>query len=334
MKGVGILSSKFNNYLNQDEKELILKMHNEGYNTVEIAKRLNRSDSSIGRFLRKNNLTANWSKCKLKKSDKENIIQLYQQGLTAKEILPLYCDRVQTENTIMSIVKQAGVNRPRGTVSDADKDYFSVIDTEAKAYYLGLLLTDGNVHQAKRNTEQYVIQIDLKADDREIIEKFKAEIHSSNQIRMYQKNKRNECLFGVCSTKMAYDLMDKGVFPNKTFEAELNYNIPPELFRHYIRGIFDGDGTVFISKDKLRFGFYGTHKLVSQIQEWLGEQINISQNKVFDKPTVSFVIYQKKMDVLNFYNLMYNDATFYLKRKKNKFDDYFAEHCVNTEVTN
>ena len=309
-------------------------MHSEGYNTVEIAKRLNRNNSSIGRFLRKNNLTVNYSKCKLRKSDKEKIVELYQQGLTAKEILSLYNDKVQTENTIMSIVKQVGVNRPRGIVSDADKDYFSVIDTEAKAYYLGLLLTDGNVHKTKRNTEQYVIQIDLKAEDREIIEKFKAEIHSSNQIRIYQNNNRNECLFGVCSTQMAHDLMDKGVFPNKTFEAELNFNIPPELFRHYIRGIFDGDGTVFVSKDKLRFGFYGTHKLVSQVQEWLGEQINISQNKVFDKPTVSFVIYQKKMDVLNFYNLIYKDATFYLRRKKDKFDNYFAEHCVNTEVTN
>lgn len=328
------LSSKYNNYLTQEEKEIILKKHNEGYNTVEIANHLHRNDSSIGRFLKKNNLTATYSKCKLRKADKERIIELYQDGLTAKEILPMFIGKVQTENTIMAIVKESGINRPRGTVSDADSDYFSIIDTEAKAYYLGLLLTDGNVHKAKRNTEQYVIQIDLKADDKEIIEKFKKEIHSSNRIRIYQTDKRNECLFGICSSKMAHDLMDKGVYPKKTFKAELNYNIPPELFRHYIRGIFDGDGTVFVSKDKLRFGFYGTHKLVSQVQDWLNEQINISHNKVFDKPTVSFVIYQKKDDVMNFYNLMYKDASFFLQRKKDKFDSYFAEHYVNTEVTN
>lgn len=57
-------------------------------------------------------------------------------------------------------------------------------------------------------------------------------------------------------------------------------------------------------------------------------------NKVFDKPTVSFVVYQKKNDVLNFYNLIYQDANFYLKRKKEKFENYFAEHHVDTEVTN
>ena len=329
-----LISSKYNNYLTQEEKETILKMHNEGYNTVEIAKELNRNDSSIGRFLKKNNLSASYSKCKLRKSDKEAIIKLYQSGLTAKEILPQFIDKVQTENTIMAIVKQAGIGRPRGNVSDADSDYFSVIDTEAKAYYLGLFLTDGNVCKVKRNTEQYLIQISLKADDKEIIEKFKEEIHSSNKVRIYQNGKRNECLFGISSTKMAHDLMDKGIFPQKTFDTELNYNIPQELFRHYIRGIFDGDGTVFVSKDKLRFGFYGTHKLVSQVQDWLNEQIDISMNKVFDKPTVSFVVYQKKNDVLNFYNLIYQDANFYLKRKKEKFENYFAEHHVDTEVTN
>lgn len=50
------ISSKYNSYLTQEEKETILIMHNEGYNTVEIAKELNRSDSSIGRFQKKNDL--------------------------------------------------------------------------------------------------------------------------------------------------------------------------------------------------------------------------------------------------------------------------------------
>lgn len=326
------MSSKYNNYLTQKEKDKILKMHNEGYNTVEIANELHRSDSSIGRFLKKQNLSVTYSKCKLRKSDKEQIIELYQQGKTAKEILLMFSDKVATENTIMAIVKNVGIGRPRGVVSDADSDYFETIDTEAKAYYLGLLLTDGNVCRVKRNTEQYVIQICLKYQDREIIEQFKKELHSSNIIRHYKNNRRDECFFGVCSTKMAHDLINKGVYPNKTFEAKLNFDIPPHLFRHYIRGIFDGDGTVFISKNYLRFGFYGTHQLVSEVQQWLGGQIQLSQNKIFDKPTVSFVIYQKKKDVLGFYNLIYKDAHFFLKRKKDKFDSYFDLHNVNTEI--
>lgn len=316
------MKSKYNNYLTDEEKEIILNLHKQGYNTVEIGKRLNRSDSSIGRFLRKQGLKANYSKCQLTLEEKSRIIKLYTSGLTAKEILPLFTDKVKTENTIMSVVKNAGVGRPRGTQSDADIDYFSTIDSEEKAYFLGLLLTDGNVHRVKRNTEQYAIQIMLQYNDVDILERFKQELHSSNKVRRYIKDKRDECIFSVCSTKMAKDLAQWGVCPNKTFVAELCYKIPKELFRHYIRGIFDGDGTVFMSHGHLRFGFYGTHKLVSQTQEWLGSEIGISQNKVFDKESVSFVIYQKKQDVQNFYNLMYQDATVYLSRKKEKFDNF------------
>lgn len=316
------MASKFNNYLSQEEKDIIISMYNEGYNTVVIANKLNRHNSSIGRFLKKQGLQTNNNKTGLTKTDKQNIIKYYQEGKTAKEILSLYENKVGTENTIMSIVKEVGINRPRGIVCDADVDYFETIDTEAKAYYLGLMLTDGNVHKIKRNTEQYRIQIALQSQDRDILERFKKELHSSNKIIHYQKDKRDECIFGIQSAKMAYDLSKQGITPNKTFIAELNYNIPPDLFRHYIRGIFDGDGTVYYSNKHLHFGFYGTHKLVTQVQDWLIEQINLTRHKITDKETVSFTTYQKRKDIENFYNLIYTDASFYLKRKKEKFNNY------------
>lgn len=319
------MASKYNNYMTDEEKETVIRMYNEGYNTVQIGDCIGKNNSSIGRFLKKNGLCASYNKTGLLNADKKEIIELYSKGMTAREILPLFKDKVKSENTIMSIVKQAGINRGNGVPTNADVNYFEAIDTEAKAYFLGLFLADGNVHRLRRNTEQYAIQICLQAQDRYIIEKFKQEIQSSNKIRSARN--QNEYSFGVHSLKMAHDLMDKGVVPCKTFKAELNYNIPQNLFRHYIRGIFDGDGTVYMSKcktgtKKLRFGFYGTHKLVTQVQDWLIEQINITKHKIFDKEIVSFTIYQKMEDVKGFYDLMYKDATIYLERKKALFDNY------------
>lgn len=321
------------NNLSDSEKHTILKLHKQGYNTVEIGKILNRDNSTVGRYLRKCNLVTHKNKCKLLEQDKQNIIELYQQGLTAKQNLPYFSDKVKSENTIMSIVKQVGINRPVGIVPHCDQNYFEKIDTEEKAYFLGLLLTDGNICKIKNRKSSYLIQIGLKYTDYEILEKLKKELNSTNKIQHYKTDKRDECYFGVSSYKLAMDLMQHGIKPNKTFNTELNYDIPIHLFRHYIRGIFDGDGTVYISKnERLRFGFYGTHKLVSQVRQWLIEQIDINHNKVFDKPTVSFVIYQRKQDVTNFYHLMYDNATIFLQRKKDKFDNYFLTH-VNTEIT-
>lgn len=328
------MKSKFNNYLSENEKDLILKMYNNGYNTVTIAKELNRNNSSIGRYLKKIGLKATYSKCELSDDEKQKIREMYKEGCTARQILLLYSSKISTENTIMSVVKEVNINRKRGVPSHCNEDYFSSIDTESKAYFLGLFLTDGNVHLLNRNTEQYVVQIALKNEDFYILEKFKKEIESSNIVRNYCKNNRNEALFAVSSLKMAQDLKRWGVYPNKTFSAELNYNIPKNLFRHYIRGIFDGDGTVFISKGYVKYGFYGTHQLVNQVQQWLIKEIGISCNKVFDKDTVSFVTYQKKNDVKNFYHLIYDNANVYLTRKKQKFEEGIHLYKDNTEVTN
>ncbi|RHP46917.1 helix-turn-helix domain-containing protein [Clostridium sp. AF32-12BH] len=326
------MTSKYNNYLKDDEKEKILKMFDEGYNTVDIAKELGRNDCTIGRFLKKNGLQADYRKNGILKSDIKDICELYKSGKSAKEILEKYSDKIKCENTIINIVERNGISaRPRGTHVEFNVDYFENIDTEEKAYFLGLFLTDGNVHKVKRNTPQYRIQIGLKYQDAYIIEKFKQEIGSENQISHYERNGRNEAIFGVQSVKMATDLQKYGVYENKTFETELCYKIPDKLFKHYIRGIFDGDGTVFIRKrtQSLAFGFYGTHKLLEQIQEYLFAEANITKNSIYDKSTVSFIINSKKQDIINFYKFIYSDASIYLERKKQVFEKHFQNKNIN-----
>ena len=121
------------------------------------------------------------------------------------------------------------------------------------------------------------------------------------------------------------DLSKYGLHERKTFEAELTDLVPKELYTHYIRGIFDGDGTVYIRSktNQLVFGFYGTHELVSQVKQYLIEQIGIRDNSIYDKDTVSFVTFTRKQDVINFYNLIYSNSHFYLDRKKEVFEKYF-----------
>lgn len=329
------------NYLNENEKELILKLFEEGYNTVEIAKRLKRNDSTIGRFLKRNGLKSNYRKNGILKSDIQDICKLYENGKTAKEILAKYSHKIKCENTIINIVARNGIApRPRGTQPTFNVNYFENIDTEEKAYFLGLFLTDGNVCKLKRNTNQYKIQIALQYKDKYIIEKFKRAICAENKISHYKKGKRNEAIFPIQSKKMAKDLRKYGVYENKTFTTELCYGVPENLFRHYIRGIFDGDGTVHITKkrNQFRFGFYGTHKILEQIQVYLNQQAGITINSIYNKPTVSFILNSKQQDIINFYKFIYSNASIYLERKKKLFEDYFKTKdihitCANTEIT-
>ena len=321
--------NKYNNYISDLEKEQIIKMYEEGYTTVAIGEKLNRNNSSIGRFLKKNNLKRKNYKNGILDSEIKDIVTQYKEGKTAKQILEKYKNKIKCEKTIINIVKRSGVDiRPRGKISYFNKNYFEKIDTEGKAYFLGLLLTDGNVHRLKRNTPQYVIQLQLNVNDIDIIEKFKKELDANTKIIIDdRKGKRNAmCCFRVQSKKLAEDLRKYGVVERKTLVTELTKLVPKELYRHYIRGIFDGDGTVFLrNKNNLSFGFYGTHTLVSQTKEWLVEEIGVNNNLVHDQKDamVSFVTFSKRNDIINFYKLMYTDSSFYLKRKKDKFETYF-----------
>ena len=65
------------------------------------------------------------------------------------------------------------------------EDYFEKIDTEAKAYFLGLLFTDGNVFIGKKEINQ--IALELTVRDVEILEKLKTELNTNNKIT-YRKN--------------------------------------------------------------------------------------------------------------------------------------------------
>lgn len=74
--------------------------------------------------------------------------------------------------------------------------------------------------------------------------------------------------------------------------------------------------------------FYGQHNLLKFIQESLSE-LKLSDNKIFDKKKekVSMLSYGSKKDLALLYKYLYDDASIYLTRKKEKLSSY-----VGTEV--
>lgn len=317
------------NFLTEDEKRKILELYYNGYNTVQTGAILERSDCTVGAYLKKFGLKPIGKKKLLDENEERKICELYLSGLTSTEIYEhYYKDKVGCQETIQKIVRSHGIARKGGYKNFINHDYFENIDTPEKAYFLGLLLTDGNVHYDKRQANrQPAIQISLQGDDVEILEKFKQELSSDNKISIYRNDGRFECMFAVHSLKMAQDLEKYNIVPRKTFLVNKMPNVPEKYVRDLIRGIFDGDGTVYIlTKDKkLRFGFYGTHGLIEDIINYLHTEINLPLNKITDKETVSFITFGKIEQIKAFYNYIYysTDVTC-LSRKRKKFDEHLA----------
>ena len=97
------------------------------------------------------------------------------------------------------------------------------------------------------------------------------------------------------SEKMFNDLSKYGIIPRKTSKEYIPENISNEMIHHFIRGCFDGDGSVFVSKNYLRIAYYGSHKICQDILNKIH-----CNNKVYNKKTVSFFVYKIKLLLISF----------------------------------
>lgn len=100
--------------------------------------------------------------------------------------------------------------------------------------------------------------------------------------------------------------------------------ITNELLPHYIRGLFDGDGSVYIQKNNVmasivfsskKLGLDVCEKIINYIGKSKGTYIRIksSTNKCW------YFRISTKTQINKFYNWMYKDATIFLSRKKEVF---------------
>lgn len=279
---------------------------------------------------------------KLTISEKEKIKDLYLQGYTIKEIKNLFFkDKDISENSINYTLRNYNITRPRGKSAQINHNYFNVIDTEIKAYFIGFILADGSVSiiQKSKNGFSYKLRLEIQQQDEYILHRLTKELNSNLEIKYttdvhYFNNyiiKKNNAYVHFFSKQIVTDLAKYNIIPNKTFLlTELPKNIPQHLYRHMIRGFFDGDGTVYLTNNNkiLSFGFYGSYDLLLDIRQHLHYNIGTSNTKtIFFKPqnNISYLSYAAYKDIINFYDYIYRDSTIFLIRKKEKFD-YFLQN--------
>jgi hypothetical protein len=134
-----------------------------------------------------------------------------------------------------------------------NENYFTQIDTEEKAYWLGFLYADGYIEPIYRKQKIKAMRavIGLQEADRNHLEKFLIHIESNAPItqnitilnhKNYYSNRVR-----INNTKMCKDLIKLGCVNNKSLILKFPNDdiIPKHLIRHFIRGYFDGDGCVY-----------------------------------------------------------------------------------------
>lgn len=199
-----------------------------------------------------------------------------------------------------------------------DSHYFDTIDTEEKAYWLGFLTADGYVSNAN------AIELCLAEIDKDHVEKFKKAISSKHAISLKKaKLEGKEFLsyrISIKDTTMANALRSYGLTSDKSYTAYIP-EIPSNLMKHYIRGLFDGDGSIMTRSSNtnlLNISFIsGSPKMIEDfcnvIKEYIGIEMNIRNTRGLVEARLS---HQYK--IKSFVNWMYGESTIHLDRKYNK----------------
>lgn len=138
------------------------------------------------------------------------------------------------------------------------------------------------------------------------------------------------------------DLKNHGCIPQKSLIIKFP-TISDELVPHFIRGYFDGDGTVGIYKNSsikdaitLRSGFCsGSKEFIEKLYSYLPVKKATIKKNVRNNNGAGFVytINFSVNDSLKLYLYMYPDNTnIYLKRKKDIFDDFIKQRRSETII--
>ena len=201
-------------------------------------------------------------------------------------------------------------------------DFFSVIDSEEKAWLLGFLFTDGSVRKVGNSCQ---IRLSIQLLDEEIIDKIKKWLEIDTKTKYDKREKKECCGIEIASQKMFEDLANYGIVPNKTYVINKLYleKIPKQFQRAYIRGLFDGDGGISftgntneVSCDFTSY-FYET---VEEFQLFIDKQIGKEKhNKIAKMTNKSRCAWRGRQQVIKILSWLYDDSSVYLKRKYDKY---------------
>lgn len=213
---------------------------------------------------------------------------------------------------------------------------FQTIDTEQKAYFLGFAFADGCISTAssKGNYSKKVFKLSLV--DKDIIyelqsffpffktDTFDYSIYSPNSKRQYALRK--------VSAKLYDDLYSQGMLERKSGEnaEHLRFpSLPNKLIPHFIRGYFDGNGSISISKNRpnlrrIEICSRSKHFLlqIKELIETKGINCPIYREKTNKVLPLYVLEWINSKDVIDIRDYFYKDATIFLQRKKKSFDSF------------
>ena len=319
-----------------EQKQQIVDLYLAGEGCTSLAKKFGVHENSILKQLKRAGVEIRNAVRKILPEDHAKIVEMYQQEMSAPKIAEHFnCSHV----LILRYLEQNGIARRCAEEAHRkykiNEDFFDVIDTQEKAYFLGFLYADG-CNLIETNT----VRIDLATPDRDILEKLVKLIyledplyHIKNTVRENRGLNKDKTIYSsymnINSKHICKVLYNLGCENRKSLTLKWpQWLVDKELQRHFIRGYYDGDGGVSLSQEKRNAStlqIISTLDMYNNFFKVVKEQTNIQFGQPYhplnieeSKDVYRFGIAGNRQ-IENFLKWLYKDATIYLDRKYNVY---------------
>lgn len=258
---------------------------------------------------------------KLSQEEIDKIVSMYENNISLREI-----ERRTGHGrpAITKMLETLGVKTTFGNhyrYNFFNFDFFENIDNELSAYWLGFIYADGCVEKQNKYGEQ-TFKIAIHKKDQELLEKFKLDIESTYPIRedSSRGNEHIQVIQQLRSQKTVDDLKRLGCLEHKSLILKFpdTNQVPKHLLYHFVRGYFDGDGSISkykrenTHKDSYNISFVGTENFIKGLYNFL------NMGSVFqDKRAKNswYLNINGNKQVIKLYHLLYDNANRYMQRK-------------------
>lgn len=233
---------------------------------------------------------------------------------------------LKEQNIKIRNYSEATIESNKNRAKRVNHNYFKN-ENHNMAWLLGYLAADGCISGNS-------IIINISTVDKEILEKIRKEVEIEREI----KDRINLKGFPVSrlewtSEEQVRDLSKYNIIPRKTYNLKPPYLLDKRYHIDYIRGYFDGDGSINLIKNSngrgngnLRWQVGGTQKEVINFIADTFEEYGIPKTSLqvqyFNKQSLPFYSIQySSVSTRKIYNILYTDNGLYLKRKKDHYEE-------------
>jgi len=272
-------------------------------------------------------------KRKITKEEVEFILNNYEEKGA------VYCSNMLNLNkyTISSFARRNNLKVNRDVVlknmskSIIDINDYKSVDKKEIAYILGLIWADGCVTFANNSSKTPIIKHSCVSYDSK-----SSDIIFSNlkwRLFYYNNNKslgKNEMSVNWISSRDLGEYLISENYKNKNNGTYIYKNFE-KLKSHFLRGVFDGDGCITISKSMVKYKQISIYFSSTQNQDWkfitdILDEINVKYKCRICEDKLgrsSQIFINKSESIINICEFMYKDSDgIRLERKYNKYQDF------------